>query len=105
MRNVLLIIAIVYVPICLSALPASAHPVVVDGRTADWTSRSPNAANLGIVVRDARSQGELIWSDAAGDSRTDFASPEREADILSFAVTADATSLYFRVETAAEWRS
>ena len=76
---------------------AHAHGVRVDGDASEWFSRAPNAANLGIVARDASQTGELVWLDARGDTRTDLSSPETGADLSTFAVTADATNLYFRV--------
>jgi hypothetical protein len=78
---------------------AGAHPVTVDGSATDWWSRGAIADNLGIIARDATGGGEYIWRDAAGDARTDIASPETEADITRFQVTADTTSLYFLVRT------
>lgn len=84
----------------LAAPAAFAHPVVVDGATSEWSSRAPSHANLGIVARDAMSTGELIWLDATGDARTDLSTPEEGADLVRVAVTADATSLYFRLEAA-----
>jgi MYXO-CTERM domain-containing protein len=79
--------------------PAAAHPVVVDGAVADWMVRSPASANLAIVARDATSRGELVWLDATGDQRTDLGTAP-EADLTSFAVTADATNIYFRASVA-----
>ncbi|GAB4206177.1 MAG: hypothetical protein OHK0013_22630 [Sandaracinaceae bacterium] len=81
------------------AAPASvrAHGVRVDGDPTDWFLRAPNSVNVGLVARDAMSTGELIWRDAPRDTRTDFTSPETGADLQTFAVTADATNLYFRV--------
>ncbi len=81
---------------------AFAHGVVVDGAATEWSTRAPTGANLGLVVRDAAEQGEYVWLDAARDTRTDLVSPETGADLQSFAVTADATNLYFRVTLGAE---
>jgi hypothetical protein len=82
----------------LSASPrASAHSVTVDGNTSEWIPRAPSGANLGIVARDASSRGALVWLDARTDTRTDLFTPESGADLTTFAVTADATNLYFRV--------
>ncbi len=81
------------------ASPAYAHPVTVDGDPSDWLPRAPASANLGIVARDAMEGGELVWTDAAGDARTDLGDAS-QVDLTSFAVTADATYLYFRVSVA-----
>ncbi|MCC6874048.1 MAG: lamin tail domain-containing protein [Sandaracinaceae bacterium] len=74
---------------------AHAHPVTVDGDISDWIARAPASANLGIVARDATQRGELVWTDAGGDARTDLGDAS-QVDLTSFAVTADATNLYFR---------
>ncbi|MBX7191698.1 MAG: lamin tail domain-containing protein [Sandaracinaceae bacterium] len=78
---------------------ARAHSVRVDGDAADWMSRAPNTTNLSIVARDASQQGEVVWLDARLDARNDLVGPATEtgADLQTFAVTADATNLYFRV--------
>ncbi len=82
---------------------AHAHPVTVDGvSTMDWMSRAPAGTNSGIVARDDMMQGELVWTDASGDTRTDISSPEDRADLTSIAFTADDTNLYVRLETAAD---
>lgn len=88
--------------LCLSswlASPAYAHPVTVDGDPSDWLARAPSSANLGIVARDATERGELVWTDATGDARTDLGDAS-QVDLTSFAVTADATYLYFRLSVA-----
>lgn len=77
-------------------LRAHAHPVTVDGASAEWSTRLPNGPNLGIVARDAMSRGELVWFDARLDARTDLPSPD--PDFTRFAVTADATNVYFLLE-------
>ena len=86
--------------LALAPATALAHPVVVDGSPAEWLTRAPNHANLGIVARDAASEGELIWLDPTGDSRTDLVTPEEGADLVRVAITADRTALYFRLEAA-----
>lgn len=72
----------------LLALPAavSAHNVLLDGASTEWSPRLPNASNLGIVVRDANGQGELVFQDASGDQRTDLGSATAE-DITLVRVT------------------
>lgn len=82
----------------LSTSSVFAHGVMVDGVSADWSGRTPNGPNLGIVARSATSTGELVWLDARLDARTDFASPELAAELGTFAVTADRTNLYFLVQ-------
>ena len=44
---------------------AAAHSILLDGMSTEWSARLPNAANLGIVVRDASGQGEL-WVNEDG---------------------------------------
>ncbi len=86
----------------LVASGASAHGITVDGDAADWSTRLPNHVNLGIVARTSLEQGEMVWSDANEDVRTDLVAAEAGADLQGFAVTADATSLYFRVTLRAD---
>ncbi len=89
--------------VCLLAglsVTARAHPVTVDGDPADWLGRAPAEVNTAVVARGAGPVGEFVWSDATGDERTDFASPDGRVDLVSFATTADATHLYFLVEVA-----
>ncbi len=74
---------------------AHAHPIVVDGDASDWFGTPANHVDLGRVARDALQRGEMVWLDATGDERTDFASPDGQADLGLFAVTADATHVYF----------
>ena len=78
--------------VVLALLPCvvSAHPITVDGSIDEWSTRSPEAANLGLVARNSSAQGELIWLDATGDARTDMVH-ELQADIISMALTADTT--------------
>ncbi|NMB75069.1 MAG: lamin tail domain-containing protein [Myxococcales bacterium] len=72
----------------LLALPfsASAHGVILDGTSTEWSTRLPNASNLGIVVRDANGQGELVFQDASGDQRTDLGAGAAE-DITVVRIT------------------
>ncbi|MFZ5441285.1 MAG: hypothetical protein ACOZQL_14855, partial [Myxococcota bacterium] len=79
----------------LASSLALAHPVTVDGSPAEWSARTPNADNLGLVVRDANGRGEWVWRDALADTRTDLSMPEVVADIASFQVTGDATGVFF----------
>ncbi|UJR82026.1 lamin tail domain-containing protein [Sandaracinus amylolyticus] len=87
----------------MAALPrvASAHDVTVDGNTAEWSSRTPppGVTNLALVVRTIDPAGELVWSDAPGDTRTDLSAPGPEipADLSRFAVTSSAAGLHFLV--------
>ncbi len=82
-----------------SSTRAHAHPVTVDGTFGDWLDRAPMGANLGIVARNSSGSGELVWVDATGDVRTDLASSSI-GDLTRFALTADATNLYVRLEYA-----
>ncbi len=72
---------------------AHAHPVTIDGDAADWFATA-EGTDLGRVVRNAAQNGELVWTDATGDERTDFATPDGQGDLSLFAVTTDATTLY-----------
>jgi MYXO-CTERM domain-containing protein len=81
-------------------LSAAAHPVTVDGNGVEWLARTANAANLGLVARDAAGQGEYIWRDALADTRTDISTPEVVADIAAFQVTGDATGVAFLLRRA-----
>ncbi|MBX3276239.1 MAG: lamin tail domain-containing protein [Sandaracinaceae bacterium] len=83
----------------LLASSALAHPVTVDGDPSDWIARAPATANLAIVARDGAQRGALVWLDAPGDARTDLGDPS-QVDLRAFAVTADATNLYLRVDIA-----
>jgi hypothetical protein len=75
---------------------ASAHTIAVDGVANEWLPRQPNAADLGMIARDATGRGEFIWRDASGDARTEVAGmPDPAADLLEFRVTADASAMYF----------
>ncbi len=82
--------------LCLvTAIRVEAHPVTADGNAVEWFTRTPTAANLGMVVRDALGAGELVWRDAPGDVRTDIANPELTSDIVTFQVTGSASHLAF----------
>lgn len=83
--------------IVLTAGNAFAHPVVVDGSPAEWFTRAPNAANVGLVARNAASQGELVWLDAQNDTRTDISAPEVVADLAAFQVTGSPQGLSFLI--------
>jgi hypothetical protein len=82
-------------------LLASAHPVTVNGSSADWQARAPAFENTGIVTRNAAEDGEYNWSDRAQDERIDFASPDPRVDMTNVRFTADATNLYGLVKLAA----
>jgi uncharacterized repeat protein (TIGR01451 family) len=88
--------------ILMLAVPAAAHPVTIgDTSRSDWFGKGPPADNIGAIVRDTAGRGEFVWSDKRGDQRVVGTSAiTRETDLTSFAVTADATNLYFlaRVE-------
>ena len=45
---------------------AHAHGVTVDGSASDWSSRTPTSDNLGLVARNAMSEGEYVWLDNTG---------------------------------------
>ncbi|MFT3766913.1 MAG: lamin tail domain-containing protein [Minicystis sp.] len=81
--------------VILTTALAAAHPVTADGNPSEWLTRVPNAANLGLIARNAMGQGEYIWRDATADTRTDVATPEVVADIAAFQVTGDATGIGF----------
>ncbi len=80
---------------------ATAHPVTVDGAATEWLTRAPNAANLGLIARNATGQGEYIWRDPIADTRTDISTPEVVADITAFQITGDATGVGFLLRRAA----
>ncbi|AKF05349.1 hypothetical protein DB32_002498 [Sandaracinus amylolyticus] len=84
----------------MAAIPAAAraHDVMVDGSPAEWSSRTV-PTNVALVVRTIDPTGELVWSDAAGDTRTDLSAPgpELAADLQRFAVTSSASGLHFLV--------
>lgn len=81
----------------LASGAAEAHPVTADGDPSEWLTRSPSAANLGIIARDAMGRGEYVWRDATADTRTDLATPEVVADLAAFQVTGSPTGLAFLV--------
>jgi hypothetical protein len=83
----------------LAAPSARAHTITVDGDLTDWDARTwPAHSNIGHIGRDPMDRGEFIWRDAAGDERTDFSSPDPQADIREFRITADPMALYFCVK-------
>ncbi|MEZ4410052.1 MAG: lamin tail domain-containing protein [Polyangiales bacterium] len=84
----------------LAAAPSSAHPVTVDGSAADWLTREATGDNLAVIARNTSRQGEYVWRDASGDTRTDLATPEGAADLTRVRVTGDATGLSFLVVLA-----
>ncbi|MCM2334072.1 MAG: hypothetical protein NDI82_08990, partial [Anaeromyxobacteraceae bacterium] len=87
----------VLLAVALQPGAARAHPVTVDGSAAEWGWRDAGFPSSSQVRRTPGGAGELIWVDAIGDARTDLASPEWDADILSFEVTGDAANLYLLV--------
>ena len=80
---------------------AGAHSIVVDGASGDWWGTLPASANIGRIVRNAAGQGEYVWHDAAGDERTDLASPDSQADITQVRVTGDTNGLGIFIGTTA----
>ncbi|MDJ0653215.1 MAG: lamin tail domain-containing protein [Xanthomonadales bacterium] len=78
--------------------PVVAKTISVDGDPVDWTLSAPISSNLAHIVRDASGEGEFIWRDVQSDARTDFFSPESDAEMREFRVTGDAGTLYFLVE-------
>ena len=99
-RSLSLSLSLVVGLLSAAPAPALAHGVVIDGSATDWTTRAPNGPNLGLLARSATSSGEFVWVDARLDARTDFATPE-PTDFTRFAVTADATNVYFLIELGA----
>src|SRR2546428_12745571 len=79
---------------------ARAHAITVDAAVGDWVMVPPTNLNTGHIGRNASAQGEYVWNDPTGDERTDFSAPDGRVDIDTFAVTSDATSLYFLVRMA-----
>ncbi len=71
-------------------VPREHGPVVVDGEYNDWNVGVLGSMdnNTGTVVA-----GEYIWKDRVGDERTDFFSPDKAVDIVSFHVTSNSTHL------------
>ncbi|MBL8949354.1 MAG: lamin tail domain-containing protein [Myxococcaceae bacterium] len=86
--------------VCLAAAPAFAGTITVDGNPADWSARLPSHDNQGLVVRTDGGTGEFVFSDRAGDQRTDLGSPSSEVDIRQLRITGDATNLYVLLRTA-----
>lgn len=74
---------------------AMARHITVDGDPTDWTGVLPPQPNLAHITRDMDSCGEFVWLDETGDEQNVFQTPDPEADLTEFRVTADATSIYF----------
>jgi hypothetical protein len=92
-------LSLLLVLLCLAAPSVRAHTITVDGNLTDWDARSwPAYSNVGHVARGPLERGEFVWRDAAGDERTDFSSPDPQADIREFRITADPTALYLCVK-------
>ncbi|MBI2892114.1 MAG: hypothetical protein HYY06_01080, partial [Deltaproteobacteria bacterium] len=71
---------------------ASARTITVDGSVSDWDEATsemdpPGQSNVGHVGRDPSEEGEWIWRDAAGDERTDFATPDGRVDLTELRIT------------------
>ena len=79
---------------------ASAHPITVDGTSADWFNRSPLADDSGLVARNNLEQGEYTWRDRALDERTAFLSPDPRVDITAVRYSGTATDLNLLVKVA-----
>jgi len=80
---------------------AGAHGIVVDGLSNDWWGTQAAAGNLGRIARNASGQGEYVWRDVSGDERTDFLSPDSEADIATIWITGDTNGLAIFIASAA----
>ncbi len=81
--------------------PQGAHAFLItpDGDPSEWSAAvDPLHANQGIIRRTSASTGIYVWDDAAGDTRTDLASPENAADIQRFAVTTTPMVMGFLIE-------
>ena len=96
--------AVLFSVLCITLIAGSylgrAHPITVDGSSAEWSTRTPNDVNTGLVVRNATDQGEYVWRDAAADERTIFATPDARVDIREVRYTATATELNALVKVA-----
>jgi hypothetical protein len=65
---------------------------------AGYCMDAPTNVNIGQVGRCCTDEGEYIWTDRAGDERTDAdRGPDSDKDLIEFRVTADASNIYFRV--------
>ena len=95
------VIGLLLVTLAGPVLLARAHPVTVNGSSADWLARAPLFDNTGLIARSATDEGEYIWADRAGDERTDFASPDQRVDMTQVRFTATPTTLYALVKLAA----
>ncbi len=69
--------------------------ITIDGNGSDWLGTPPSTQNLGWI-----SSGEWIWTDASGDERADFTSPNPDSrvDMVEFRITSDGTYLFFYIE-------
>jgi len=78
---------------------AVAYTIVPDGNASDWNLNVPASPDTAHLYVDTSSRGTLVWADRGADERADLTFPARdtEADIRTFAVTADANALYFLV--------
>ncbi|MEM1675913.1 MAG: carboxypeptidase regulatory-like domain-containing protein [Desulfurococcaceae archaeon] len=83
---ILLLIIVSHIPI-IPVVHAATR--TVDGDPSDWTGTPPVDDNT-----YSYSEGEWIWRDAAGDERTDFASPDPGVDLVEFRVTGDIDYIY-----------
>ncbi len=97
MRRRLLVLLSTMVLWGVSAAVASANTITVDGDPSDWITPPVLGSDLGQIARDGASHGEYAWSDATGDERTDFASPDPQGDISGLRITSDGTHLYVLV--------
>ncbi len=73
---------------------ASAHPVTVDGSSADWAGVPVASADIAQLSRDAAGHAEYVWRDATNDTRAE-AGNDAGLDLTQFRVTADTQRLYF----------
>lgn len=93
-------------------MPVFAHGgITVDGSDTDWAAfgtgscpalpASNSGSSLDGIHVDCglglNGGTEWVWTDASGDERTDFATPDSRVDITQFRVTADATNIYFLI--------
>ncbi len=69
------------------------HTITVDGDSSDWIGTPPSTTNSSTISNE-----ELIWSDAVGDERTDFSSPDSWVDLKEFRMTADSNYLYILIK-------
>lgn len=97
--------------LCVLPVAAFAHGgIVVDGDFSDWAALGngdcadapPSNSGAYLDVSHAHcllgvpDEGrEWVWTDAGGDERTDFATPDAALDLVELRLTADANALYF----------